>query len=525
MTDHVDPRDPIAGAVAQPGDATNVVAGPDTTELRKVAIRSGGFNIVSQAILFVVRTGGTIVLGRLLHPEAFGLIAMVTVFYMTLANFGENGFTEYIIQKKDISGVEISNIFWLHAAIGIFMTVGLIVAAPVVARFYNEPAVTPVLRVLSTAILGQVLATYPLAVLRRRMEFLKIAIAVLVVGVLGVALAILGAILGLGYWAVVIRQLSDMVLIALAVWAICPVRIHLPNREYNVLPALKYAVTVYGNYVVTFLARNLDKAALGKYFGPKVLGFYDRAYHLSAMPVAQIATPLESVGLATLSRLRDEPRRYVAYYTKAVTTLSLIGVYLSILVAAIGGDAIVLLLGGQWSPAGPIVRAFSPGIAGLILFSTAGWLNLSLGQPQRWLRWTLATSMLRIILMLVAVRFGPSVVAAVLSVSYLALVAPSIWYGGKPIHMRAAPIVKRITPFFVAGLLAAGLWFAFDLWFPPTAGVLRNLEPIYRILIGVPATAAAYFVLVLLLHRSLAPIRDLLSIVRVFLTRYRPEAD
>ncbi len=493
--------------------------GHDPGTLKTLAVKGGGASILAQLVFFVVQTLGVVVLARLLEPWAFGLVTMVAVFFLLLMNFGLDGFTEYIIQKKTIGRAELSRIFWLHAAISLFLFSAFNAGAALLFAFYKEPAVVPIVRVLSIGIVASMLATYPLALLQRRMEFVKVAIVRVAADTLSVALAVAMALMGLGYWAIVARQLASIIFLAVGAWIVCPFNPGFPGRIKGVGRAVKYALQVYGNYLLGHLARNLDKVLLGKFFGSETLGYYDRAYHISSLPVVQLIAPLNSVGLATLSRLRDDPPRYARYYERAIATLSLVGVYASVILALLGKDLVVMVLGPKWDAAGPIVQAFSLGIGPMIIHSTCSWIHLSLGNPHRWLKWNLISTAFRATCLIISVRFGPIVVAGVFSASYFVLMAPAIWYAGRPIGLKVKPMLRGVAPFFACGIIFIVLWLAATRYFGGLSSFLSQLRPFARVCLTTLLSSTAYLGLVVALHRSVRPLSDLWAVVRLSFSR------
>ncbi len=487
--------------------------------LKTKAIKSGGVSIVAQMISLAIHMLGVIILARMLQPRDFGLVTMVTAFYLLLMNFGINGFTEFIIQKKTISHMELSTIFWLHAFISSLLMLGFIGAAPILAAFYNEPEIKRIAMVMSFGIIAQMLSTHHLALLKRKMEFVKLAVNRVMAGVISLVIAVVMAQKGFGYWAVVARQLSHVVLIGIGSWVMCPWRPGLPGKFQSVVGSLKYALHVYGNFILGYFSRNLDKILLGRFYGSKVLGNYDRAYHLTSTPTGQLVTPLHSVGLATLSRLIDTPDRYIRYYTKALCMLSFVGVWASLVLTLSGKDIIFLLLGHGWERAGIVVMAFGPGIGAMILYSTYSWIHLSLAKPDRWLRWSLVSLGFTVAFLFASAPFGPVYIAGAYSISYYVLLAPAIWYAGRPIGLKVIPIGKAIGPYFVSGAASFSILFAGTEFFTVTSSFIETLSPVLRLSIMVSSSIIIYTALVVAFHRSFDPVKDLFNFVRTFIQR------
>ena len=487
--------------------------------LRSRAVKGGGASIIAELISLVIHMAGVVVLGRLLKPGDFGTVAMVTAFYLLLANFGFNGFTEFIIQKKDLDHAQLSSLFWLHGTIALVLTLSFAAVAPLLSRFYAETAIERVVRVMSVGILFRMLSTHHLALLQRGMRFGRVAVNTVVARLLSVTLAIAMACVGCEYWSIVGRQVGEAVFVAVGAWLMCSWRPGPPAASRGVLEGIRFALHVYGNFTLDYFARNVDKALLGHYHGSTTLGNYDRAYYLASMPGQQLVTPLHSVALATLSRLRNEPDKYISYYRTALSTLCVVGFAASVVLTTSGHDIVTILLGPGWEQAGAVARAFGPGAGAMIVYSTFSWFHLSLARPDRWLRWSLFAAALTAAFIAVAAPFGAVAVATTYSLSYYVLMLPAIWYAARPIGLRIGLLVKTISPSFTAGAVSTLFWLAAKEIWPATSGSFVGLSVPVRLAVLVPGSVLLYGILVVCFHRSTRPITDLFSLVRVFLLR------
>ena len=157
-------------------------------ELKSKAIHGASVNLIAQFVSFIFNTGSVIILSRLLSPNDFGLVAIVTAFSMWLMNFGENGFAEYIIQKDKINSNEISSIFWIHLAISIVLVLGFSLFSIFLVQFYSEPSLFKISVVMSLSFIIMALHTSQIAILKREMRFKAIAIIRLVAAILSILL-------------------------------------------------------------------------------------------------------------------------------------------------------------------------------------------------------------------------------------------------------------------------------------------------------------------------------------------------
>ena len=478
-----------------------------SAEFKTKAIKGASANIVGQFIAISCQTVGVVILARLLKPADFGLVAMVTAFSAWLSNFGVNGFTEYIIQKQDIRNEEVSSIYWSHILIASALALGFVFFGFFLVELNNEPALSGIAAAMSASFVLQALSTSPIALLKREMRFVPVAVAEMLAVILSVLLAIGAALAGMGYWAVVIRQLTMPVVMALAALILCPWRPRGPLKLSRALPGLKYTVQVYANVSLGALMHGLDKVLLGKYHGAQLLGNYDRAYYIFSMPAAQLLTPLHNVALATLSRVKNDKEQFSAYYGKAVALVAFPGVLAALVLTITAQDLVTMLLGPSWTEAGRVVVAFGPGIAAQLLYGTHSWLHLSLGTPNRWLRWNIYAAVVTVIAFVIAAPFGAVAMATAYSLRTYIILVPSIWYGGRPIKMSLRTLIQNLWPYFTSGAAVCVCWL---LWLK---GLVVDFSPLIRVALTISIAGVFYVVMVALLQRSFKSVHDVLSLL------------
>jgi PST family polysaccharide transporter len=319
----------------------------------------------------------------------------------------------------------------------------------------------------------------------------------------------------------VVRQLTVPAVLVVAAWILNPWRPKGAIRLKKALTSLKYAVKIYVNLALGFLSNGLDKVLLGKFHGASLVGNYDRAYSIFSMPAAQLLTPLHNVALASLSRLQHDKPKFSAYFAKAVSLVSFPGVLASVLLTILAHDLVALLLGRNWVEAGFVVLALGPGIAAQLLYGSSSWLHLSLGTPDRWLRWNFVAGAVTVILFVLAAPRGAVAMAAALSARNYILVVPAIWYGGRPIQLRLRDVFGNIWPYYLSGFLVLASWFLLlERWLSREA-VLGGSGLVVRILVSSGIATGLYLALVILLQRSFRSIRDIMSLIPHILHRQK----
>ena len=485
------------------------------TGLRTRALRGASLSIVGQISSFIIQTTGTILLARLLTPHDFGLVTMVISLSLLLQGFGSNGFIEAIVQKKEIQHNQISTLFWINAGLSLLLMLLFIALAPLIAWFYKEPQLKMIVVAMASSILLGGLSNQHTSLLMRNMQFFRTTLNEVIAGFLSVAVAVILAYRGWGYWALVTKWIMTPLIVTVGAWILCGWRPGLPGRGTGVRPMLRFAFHTYGNFVMSYFRRNIDKILIGRSFGSQQLGFYDRAYHLSNMLPVQILSPLNSVSIATFSRLSDDPAKYRHTYLKMLSIIAAIGMPLSAALTLISHDVILLLLGPQWHETGHIFCAFAPSIGVAIIYFTHGWLHLSLGTPDRWFRWSIIEFIVTITCFIIGVRLGGALgVAIAFSISFYILIGPALWYAGKPIDLKLHFIFTSIWKYYVAACGSAILCWLFFHVYGSMSSLYDALNVVFRMTTSIFFCMLSYLLLVVALHRGIEPITQVISVFR-----------
>jgi O-antigen/teichoic acid export membrane protein len=446
----------------------NGVFGPAIGEVRRLAVRGAGATMFSGGVTLVAQIASTLVLARLLTPADFGLVAMVTTFSLLLTNFGLNGFTEAVLQQEELDHALASNLFWINLVAGALLSVGFAAAGSLLARFYREPALIKITVGISISIFLTSTSVLHLALLRRAMRFGTVSANDIVARVVSVVLSIILAWAGFGYWALVAGTIAVPLSQSLGAWYRCRWLPGLPRHATGTGSMLSFALNVYSRFGVNYLARNMDNLLVGWRFGAHSLGFYKKAYDLFALPASQITAPLANVAISALSKFKGDSFQFRRHIIGSITLMALVGMGVGANLTLAGRDLIRLFLGPSWGEAGRIFTFFGPGIGITLLYYTQGWIHLSIGRADRWLRWSIFESIFTGLLFFLALPWGPAGIAAAWTASYWILLFPAFWYAGRPAGIGLAPFIDAIWRYILASTLAGGICYV-------ATGYMQNL--------------------------------------------------
>jgi PST family polysaccharide transporter len=407
-------------------------------DLKGRSVRGGAVTLASQAGRFVIQLGATAVLARLLAPEAFGLVAMVSAVIGFTAIFVDVGFTLAIVQRPQLARDQLSTFFWFHALIRVGLLLVAALLAPFVGWLYGEPRLLAITVALGIGYFLDGLGMQPKALLRRQMRFTALGAIDLISLVLGQVIGIALAAMGIGYWALVVIQLMASAIGSAQAWILCGWRPGRPARGTGLREFLRFGAGVTAFNVMNYFARNADNVLIGSLWGPGPLGLYSKAYQLMMLPLLQINMPMASVAVPVLSRLQGVPDTYRRFYKGSLRLVLYLTLPAIVGLFAVADEVVAIVLGPRWQPVGPIFRALALAALFQPLLQTLSWIYLSLGQTDRMIRWGLVSVPTILLSFALGSPWGPLGIATAYAVAVNLLVVPSVL-----MSTRGSPIAPR----------------------------------------------------------------------------------
>jgi PST family polysaccharide transporter len=474
--------------------------------LRRLAVRGAGVTVFAQATVFAVQLIATVVLARLLTPSDFGVVIMVTTFSLVLMSFGQNGYSEAVIQREELDHFLASNLFWINIAAGLVLAIGFAAAGRLMASFYGDPRVVLVAASISISIFLSSMSVLHVALLKRALHFHVTSTIDVLSNVVSVVVSIILAVAGWGYWALVAAVVVRPLVQTVGAWSLCRWIPSLPRRVTGTASIVRFALHVYGRFSFNYLTRNTDNLLVGWRFGPASLGFYKKAYDLFLLPANQLLIPVADVVLSTLSRLERGSAEYRRYFLNGLSVLAFVGLAGGTMLTIVGKDLIRLLLGAKWGEAGHIFTFFGPGIGIMLIYGPSGLIHLSIGRADRWFKWVAVEFAVTVLLFSLGLRWGPVGIASAWSASFWILFIPAYWYAGKPIHFGIAPVLAAVWRYVLASLLAGAASAAIIGAIPSLVAAPGILGALSRIIATCPIFLVLYLGAIIMLHGGTDPL-------------------
>jgi teichuronic acid exporter len=318
--------------------------------LKRQALSGMRWTVSARVLVQLITWPSTIIVMRLLNPRDYGLIAVSTVFIEFVTVFSDPGLAAGLVQTQVLRDETSRAASALIALLNLLLLSVLMLAAPSIAAWYQEPKLTPVIRVASLSLLMTALATVPQAHLVRNLRFREMALAMIASSLAGSLATIACAILGMGVWSLVLgtlvlSALRSMVIIAYnrsAVW---------PDFSKGFKPVrhlMHFSVHMLGNRILWYFSGNLDLIVLGRMVHSTELGSYSVGANLAAIPGDKAMDAVNRVSFPTLSRMRTQRARFNYTYERILRMLALYGFLVTWGLAAVAPEFVHVVLSDKW---------------------------------------------------------------------------------------------------------------------------------------------------------------------------------
>lgn len=408
-----------------------------------------------QGLQFVIG----VILARLLSPESFGLIGMITVFSGFALIYSDMGFGSALIQKQDTNPDSYFSIFWINIGTGLALMLLFMAFSPLIARLFSQPMLAPLTVLLSTNFFIGSFKIVQDSLLRKHLEFRRLAIvnltALAISGTAGITLALLG----LGVWSLVWQSVILTGLTVILLWIVSDWRPAKRFKWTTVKELLGFSSNLLGFSSVNYWLRNIDKLLIGRFLGSAALGIYSRSYAIMLLPLTMISGTIGSVLFPALSKIQDDVPRIQRLYLRMTAVIALITFPMMLGLLVVAENFVLFVFGAQWVGMIPILQAFC--IVGIV--QSIGTLNgniyLSKGRTALQFRVGGAVGLLGVVAIVLGIQWGVIGVAYAYTLFSLLVVYPSISIAVSLIDLSIIRVIKNL-----AGIFGCAVAMALILW-------------------------------------------------------------
>ncbi len=433
--------------------------------MKEMALRGGLAKLTSQGGIFAARLLFMAIVARLLDPEDFGLVAMVTVITAVLELFATAGLSAASVQRPTISETQISTLFWINLFVGVVLSLVCVMIAPVVAAFYGEPRLFWVTALMGVGFFFNAAGVQHLALLQRQLRYTALAAIEFLAQFTSLGIGIIMAASGFGYWSLVAVVIGTPAILTISLWITTNWVPSRPRRGAEIFSMLRFGGTVTISGVISYITYNFDKFILGRVWGAVAVGQYSVASQLVNTPTANINMAIGGVLFSVLSRLQHDAERYKNYFLKAYELILSVTLPITAFAGVFAHDIIPVVLGAKWIQSVEIFRLLVPAVLVFGLINPLGWLLWSSANHVRCLKLSLAIAALVIPACLIGLSYGPVGVAIGLSSAMMVWFIPHIVWTLHGMVIRPLELLRAASRPFISACIGAAVAYGMQQYF------------------------------------------------------------
>jgi O-antigen/teichoic acid export membrane protein len=442
---------------------------------------SGIDSFANQGLLFIIG----IILARLLIPKEFGLIGMITIFIAVSESIINSGFSQALIRKKECTEADLSTVFYFNMVAGIIFFGILFMAAPAISRFFDEPQLKGLVRVLGLVLIIDALTIIQRTTLTKRIDF-KLQTKVSVIanicsGIVGISMAFTG----FGVWSLIAKTLSQRGLNSFLLWLWNKWRPVLVFSKRSFIELFSFGSKLLVSGLIDTLYRNIYYLVIGKYFSAQELGYYTRADQFNNLPSKNINGIISRVSYPVLAKLQDDPGKLKTSYRKIIKSTMFVTFILMFGLAAIAEPLILTLVGEKWQSSVIYLQLLS--FAGMMYPLHS--LNLDIlninGRSDLFLRLEIIKKALAIPVILISVLIGIKAMIIGMNLHSLICYFINSRYSGRLINYPVYEQIRDISPTFFVAFLIGGIVFSLNYLIGIPPGLLLIIQLLVGLLLAI----------------------------------------
>lgn len=486
--------------------------------LKDHSVRSVGFTVSAQGLKLLFQVVSITVLARLLQPEDFGLVAMVTIFTGLALAFMEGGLSMATIQRQHITHEQVSNLFWTNFGLGLLLGLIYIAASPLVAWVYGEERLVEIMCALSLFFLIGGLSVQHEAILKRQMNFKAVAVIEVTSNLISICVAIGMAWYGFGYWSLVGQQLASITMMSVMRWVAARWVPGPINRGSGVRSLLGFGMNLTGANFINYFAINITPFSIGLVGGAQPLGLYERTFKLTSIPTSQLLPPVFNVFQSALARVATDAQRLRTAIISLASKIVLTTMFVSLYMVVTADLLVTVLLGEGWEEAIIIFRLLAAHSVIMPITSFTAISLVAIGASKALLRWKMIQFLIILIAAGIGSLWGVTGIVAAFVISGLFVRMPLfLLYSTRFLPITIFDHMRALVPGFVIGLSTGLLLYALRTVYEPQ-------NPLLALLLFAATGAAIYLLMSLSNSRTRLDIVELLGYVKTIWKRKRKVA-
>lgn len=328
-------------------------------QLRDKVASGVAWSVAEKVGSMLLQMAVSIIVARLLMPEDFGVMAIMTFFTALALVVVDSGFSQTLIRKTAPTADEYKSVFFFNITISLVLYAVLVAVAPAVARYYGLGIISRIAPVLFLVLPLNALCVIQNTIFTREFRFDLLSkinfTASLVAGIAAIGLAWAG----LGVWALVGQRIGVMATRAVLLWSRGKWRADGKFVSGELRAMAPFSLRLMLTDIISAVYNNIAQMFIGKMYSASVLGYFNQAQKLKELPVASAMQSVQSVTYPALAKIKEDKAKFAESYRKVLMLTAFAMFPMMVGMIAVAEDMFALLLGERWLPTVPYFRVLA----------------------------------------------------------------------------------------------------------------------------------------------------------------------
>ncbi|NEG70345.1 lipopolysaccharide biosynthesis protein [Bifidobacterium choloepi] len=423
----------------------------ETVSPKKAAV----IQFVAKYATIVIQLVLTAILARLLTPDQFGEVAIVTVFTSFFNIFSDMGVGAAIIQFRQLEQKDFEKLFAFSIVLSTVLTIVFAMMSYPFALFYSDMGLIPLFLAATPTLFFNTLNMVPNGLMLRGKRFKAIGLRLIVTTLISGVVAVFSAALGMGAYALILQ--TGLSAFSVFIWNFLSLSVRKPN--FHFVEPLKlifsYSSFQFGFSTINYFSRNLDNLLIGKFFGDVQLGYYDKAYKLTTYPLSSFTSVVSSIVQPFMAEHQDHKKIIWDFWFRIEKLVSLVGAVITAIFVACSREVVLLFYGSQWSASIPLFTLLAFSVYFQMLGNTSGAFFQSLGRTDLQFRVGLINTVVTVGCLVLGLCTGKMLyVAALIAAAYIIQIFTTFFYLIKRAFGGTFSVVVRFIPEIIIAAVA-----------------------------------------------------------------------
>ena len=305
----------------------------------------------------------SIVVARLLMPEDFGVLAILTFFTALMAVVVDSGFSQTLIRKTEPTESDYKSVFVFNVVTSLVLYAVMTALSPAIAAYYNLPVISKIAPVLFLLLPVNALTVIQNTIFARQFRFATLSRINFASATIAGVTAITMAWCGFGVWSLVAQRLAQVTVKAVLLWWRGDWRCK-GRFDFSALRAMSgFSFRLMGTDIISYLYNNIAQLFIGKMHSATTLGYYNQAQKLKELPVTSVVQSFQSVTYPALANVKGDKQKFADSYLRVLAITAAVIAPVMVGMVAVADDMFMLMLGQRWMPTVPYFKILS--LAGL----------------------------------------------------------------------------------------------------------------------------------------------------------------